>query len=498
MTSISQLSNWQPVAARLPSGVPAKAAQPAGPALPPTPSSVVKLSPESLAASKSGAAGGAASGLPAAYRFMGVGASMLNGFKSGAAIPTEPPADLPGTVDNKFALSITTTSGLRVELTLASLDDGMAVQLSASGDLSEAERRALSALAEGFQAAIDGMMKDKPQVRLAALAQFDTAQLKSVDLRAAVKRDTLPPSSSTIDFHADAAHRKVSLDGASGKVEVKVDTSRLASLGNQDQQARAITGYLKQFDQAAGRGHADAELMAMFKDAFADLNRSSRKEAPADKGLSLPRQWTLAQEDQAVLTGLGDFSAAIEQTPKFSNPLRKLEKDSFNYAVSQSTSVEGARSEDRQVSQQQRSRLTAQFHLGSDGDDQLALDLTPESQTYGYHQISDEASSNVELGYRDGRLIKARLEQRASQSDSVMDYVKGKLMAQRTTPAEQTLVVDLLASLALYQTGEDSKAGEASQQQRDARRQATLAAVSEGILLLGSASDLAQRRNQLV
>lgn len=291
----------------------------------------------------SGGPGSVSSEPPASYRFMGVGASTLNQFKSGAANSACPPAALPDMVGNKFTLSVITSSGVQVELVLASQDEGMAGQLSVSGEVSEAERGALSALAEGFQSAIDGMMKDKLQVRLAALVQFDSALLESVELHAAVKLDNQPPSTLTLDFHADSAQKKVRITGASGKVAVKVNTSKLESLGSKEQQTKAISRYLKQFDQAAMRGHADADLMSMFKDAFSDMNRTSHKVAPADTGLTLPGKRALAEEDHAVLTGLGDFSASVEQTPKFSNPLRLAEKNSFTYEISQCTSIEEAR-----------------------------------------------------------------------------------------------------------------------------------------------------------
>lgn len=491
MTSISQLSNWQAVTPRLPPAAGGRAQQPATAAS--APSSIVRLSPESMAAAKAGEADGAAMVLPASLRFKGLGASMLNQFNSGAAIPAGPLADLPETVDNKFTLGITTGSGVKVELALASEGGGMAVQMRASGDVSEGEREALSKLAEGFQAAIDGMLKDTPQVRLGMLAQFDTGMLKSVDLKASVKQDTQPPSTATIAFHADSAQRSVSIGGAAGTADVKVDTSKLAGLDTQEQQGKAIANYLKQFDQAAARGHADAGLMTMFKDAFSDMNRTSRTVEPASTGLDLPGKWTLAAEDRAVLTGLADFSASVTQEPKFSNPVRLAEKDSFSYDVSQSTSTAGARFDDRSVSQKQVASLTAQFHEAADIGGKLQMNLSPESQTYAYHQISDMASSNVELGYKDGRLTKATLQQSASQSMHIMEYAKARLIADKTVPSEASLVRDLLPSLALYQAG-DNIGSDATAEQREERRRVSLSAVNDGMFLLSSPADLALRK----
>lgn len=483
MTSISQLSNWQPLVPRLQPATPRGGEAASSAALP---SSIVKLSPESLARASREAE--APLVLPAPVRFKDVGASLLGQLTSGAAVPVEKPGELPASVENKFTLSITTRTGVQVDVALANEGDGMAVQLSASAELNERERDALAKLATGFQAAIDGMLKDDPKVQLGKLASFDATALASVDFQASVQQDTVPPSTATLAFRADGAQRTVSIDGASRKAEVKVDTSKLATLGTKEQQEKAIGHYLKQFDQAAVRGRADSGLMTMFKDAFADLNRSSSTAAPATNSLAPQPAWQLAAEDHAALTGLADFSASVTQTPRFSNPLRQAEKDSFAYEVSQSTSTEGARRDDRSISQKQASRLTAQFHEARDSNDELKLSLKPESQTYRYTQIDDRASSDVALNYRDGRLASATLRQTASLSSHAMEYVKGKLVSDRSTPSEHTLERDLVDALSYYQSGD-------TQEQRDEQRRARLDMVNHNIFLIDSPAKLALIRN---
>jgi hypothetical protein len=383
-----------------------------------------------------------------------------------------------------------------VELSLASLDDGMALQMSASAELSDDERTALSRLAAGFQNAIDGMAQDEPQVRLSALAQFDSKFLQSVDFHAEVKQYTVPPSTQTLDFHADGKQRKVSIGGASGNAEVSIDTSKIESLGTKEQQAKAINSYLKQFDQATARGHGDTGLMTMFKDAFSDMSRTATREAPRDNGLSLPNKWTLAPEDHAVLTGLADFSASVTQAAKWPNPLRLGEKDSFSYEVSQNTRTEGERRDDRSISQTQQSRLTAQFHEPPKKGGDLTLDVTPQSQNYSYHLIDDSASSNVELGYKEGKLVKATLQQTASQSEQVLKYVMGKQVSNKTTPSDFSLERDLMSSLALYQAN-DAGSEKETDAARNERRQQSLSALRDNMLLLATPSELAARAQGL-
>jgi hypothetical protein len=481
MGSISAISNSQP-AARYAAALSSRTINAGAPDDTPS-SSIVRLSSDALAA--------AAVPLTTAARYKDLGASMLKQMATSATVPVAE-AEVPADADNKFALSVVTSSGTKVDLTLANVGDELHFQLSASQELTEDERKVLYGLAAGFQSAIDGMTQEDPQVRLAALTRIDPKFLRSLDFHAEVKQSSEPPVTQALDFHVDSAQRKVSLSGPSGKAEVSVDTSKLASLGTKDQQAKAINSYLKQFDQAALRGRGDAKLMGMFKDAFSDMSRTSNQ-APSPSEPGDAHKWTLPNEDHAVLTGLADFSASITQAPKWSNPLKLAETDSFAYEVSQSTSVAGVRRDDRSVSQTQKSHLAAQFHESLKKDGELKLDVTPQSQNYDYHQVDDSTRSNVELGYKEGRLVSATLEQSVSQSERIRKYVQGKLMADHTIPGEHTLVRDLMSTLAPYRAGENDHAKEESREDRDERRQLSLDALSENMLLLGSPWELNER-----
>jgi hypothetical protein len=197
-----------------------------------------------------------------------------------------------------------------------------------------------------------------------------------------------------------------------------------------------------------------------------------------------------------VLTGLADFRASVTQAAKWPNPLRLGEKDSFSYEVSQNTRTEGERRDDRSISQTQQSRLTAQFHEPSKKGGDLMLDVTPQSQNYSYHLIDDSASSNVELGYKEGKLVKATLQQTASQSEQVLKYVMGKQVSNKTTPSDFSLERDLMSSLALYQAN-DAGSEKETDAARNERRQQTLSALRDNMLLLATPSELAARAQGL-
>jgi len=448
MNSISSFSNWQP-ATRYAAPATARSLNPAlakfeeAPSI--QPSSIVALSPEGIAA--------AAAPISTSLRYKDLGAEMLKQFGAGAVIPLEH-AKLPASVNNKFTLNITTKSGAQVDLTLANVDDEMIYQVSSSADLNQDERKALSDLADGFQAAIDGMAGAETQIRLSALTRFDSKFVESVDFHAEVAG---PDSTSqTLDFHIDGMSRKVSIGGPDGKAEVNVDTGDIEHLGTKKQQAKAISNYLAQFDQAVSRGHGDKKLMSMFKDAFADMNRTATAEEP-EEYLHALSKWRLNADDHSALTGLSDFSASLTQTPKSSNPLRLQQQDTFSYDVSQSTKIGGQNHDERSIGQTQQSHLNAEYHTAIGKSTPPFFDGTPATQNYDYHRIDDSAASNVSLNYKYGKLTKAGTEQTASQSEHVFTFILGKLNSEKNTPIQQSLVRDLLPTLKSFDhlKGED-------------------------------------------
>jgi hypothetical protein len=345
---------------------------------------------------------------------------------------------------NQVALDITTVSGIKVAITLGSQPNGLAVEVSSSGTLSDAERGALSQLAGAFQAAIDGIASVPPKMDLAGLAQFDSKLLSSVDLHTQVQAGG--DQQQTLDFHADGAQRSVSTDGPQGSIKVSVDLRHLAGLGDAQQRGAAIDSYLKQFDQAGTRGHADAAMLAMFKDAFQQMNGALPKPGVAG---AYPHALAavLSDTDHAILTGLADFSASINEHARFPNPMRPDEGDGFAYDVAQATAIGGHGTLDRSISQKQHAHLQASYHEPLSAGTKLALDSSNASQNYTYTQISDDTDSDAEVGYTEGALTQASLKQSVNQSTHVSTYVMGKLTDDTTTPTTVTLLRDLAGLL---------------------------------------------------
>lgn len=495
MTSISSVSSVQAAlrAGAAPAGTDARAASArtgAGVA----PSSIVRLSAAGLA--RQADAGDAPARVSTASRFSGLGASMLAAFAAGKAAPVGQ-APLPADAENRFSLNVVTASGKQLALSLGNRGEEMFFSIESDAVLGDAEREALAALAQGFQDAIDGMAQDEPAIRIAGLASLDTSLFESIGFASKVTLPTQPPERMSFDFHIDAQQRTVSIDGPRGKIDLGVDTSRPELLGSRQQQDKAIDRYLKQVDQAAQRGHGDAQLVALFKDAFAGISRTEVQADDAQAAPVSPGRWALARQDHAVLTGLSDFHASIEQTVQQINPARREEVDSFRYALSQATSLRGDAYPERAISQQQTSRLSAQFHEALTPGAKLALDFRPESQNYRYRQIDDAASSKVDLGYKAGRLQVASLEQSVQQSERVRSYALGRLVSDKTVPREHVLVRDLMGALAPRQPREDGGSGDESREMDEGRRRLLLEALSDEVALAGTWLELTQRDRRL-
>ncbi|MBP0598318.1 hypothetical protein J8I26_09400 [Herbaspirillum sp. LeCh32-8] len=367
---------------------------------------------------------------------------------------------------NSIGLSVTTVGGAKINFSLSSNSDGIAVKVELEqGKLTDVEREAIGKLGEAFQGAINGLAEQPPRLSLDGLMKFDGNVLSAVDLKARLGDDQ------TVQLHVDAEQRTLSTSGAAGSMKVAVDLKNTAILGSGEQRQRAIAGYLQQFDAAARRGHGNAGLTALFKDAFSQLNGSypaqgfvPGKEMPAASADATDRQ---------MLSGLADFSASISQAIEAPNPLNHNEIDGFDYQVSQQTSVTGRSQANRGIVQQQHSSLKASWHEALQPDLPLKLGTDKQSQNYTYHQVDDQASSKLEINYAQGYLTKALLSQSASQNTRVTKYVLGEKVSDVSTPLNSAIVRDFAEQL---RDGKDARTSDG--QYRWTRKLAQISAMA--------------------
>ncbi len=412
-----------------------------------------------------------------ASRYSGLGAALVAQFTQGggagisqsvlnttadragdaSALKTDQ-AVLHNKADNQVSLSIKTASGKIVTFSLSSQKDGLGVQATVEGgDLTADELKAVGQLGSAFQASVDGLTAVPPKLDLSQLTQFDSKVLASVDLNAKVTsqgNDDL-----TLAFHADSQSRTTRMSGPAGSIDLAVDLKNPAIFGDAKQQANALKTYLAQFDRVEKRGSANADLMAMFKDAFSAMNSNYPQSAAVDALSNNP-------SDKGLLTGLADFKASIKQAVDSSNSMRPSEVDSFSYNVSQKTQVNGRSSADRSVTQNQQSVLSASFHKGLDGGKPPVFDGSRESQNYLYVEVQDRASSTASLAYQDGQLTRASVTQVASQNTHTQKYVMANLVEDTVVPKDGSSKRDYLALL--------EHAGRESKKSKDALEQSTL------------------------
>jgi len=249
--------------------------------------------------------------------------SLLKGVNSSdTAAVTSAQSDLHTKSANTFSLTLKMASGATVTLSLAGGSRGLAVQADVSGGkLNSEELNALGALSDSFQNTIDGLSSVPPSLKLGDLAKLDPNMFSSVDLSSSLKldKDTIQ----TFSFHADSQSKSVSLVGPNGNIALTVDTKNSAILGNSEQQAKALSAYLAQFDDARKRGEGDENLMSLFKSAFTDLNGNNSAVTAAGAAPQRLNAITLSDVDHGMLTGLADFSASISQTQARPNPMQQ-------------------------------------------------------------------------------------------------------------------------------------------------------------------------------
>ena len=399
---------------------------------------VSSLPPRTVAAAANPAAGTTAA--PVAPPMPSVIVTLSGATTAPAPIIYSAQPYSPPPVWQDASMAITTAGGRPLTLTLQA-DGNFNIEGQGGAPLSDAESVAVAKLAVAFKSALEGMASAPPRLDIAGLAQVDTKVLSSVHLSA--KATDINQAVQNIDFTADATSRAVKIDGPAGKLDVGVDLSSPAFTGSKAQQAAAIDNYLKQFDQAASRGHANPALMAMFKDAFTQMSAPAGTDTP---NTTRPSSW-LNDTDHALLSGLADFSASITQTATASNPYRADEHDGFSFQVSQTTQMSGRNASERGISQTSSSQLHASFHSALSPDAPLNLTDDPKSQNYYYSQIDDSAQSNVSIGYQKGRLMQATVSRTASQSTERLKYVMGQKVEDVTTPLQKSQQRDLLPLL---------------------------------------------------
>ena len=357
----------------------------------------------------------------------------------------------------RVELRIQTQSGATVTLNISDQNEaglngtGLSIDIQVNGDLTAAERKALAAMAGGFEKAIQGLAAGETEIDLEELAQFDQSAIASVDFKTSIygrNEYGLRYEKLGAQFTADANTRDIQINSPEGEIRISVDLRQPGLWGDAAQKAKAVRHYLDSIDRATERGKADEGLVKMFKSTFSALNATYGAQSTDGglQGLAMDSgAWN--DEDKSWLTGLADFNTVLAATPKASNPRHSQELDQFHYTLSQSTTITGADKSQRGVTQTQESRLVAAYHQSLVSTNKPILDSTTASQNYLFKQVEDSASTQVHLGYEKDEPVAATLTKTLTQSLRIQKFENNQLVQDRVVPNQQSSVVDLLPLL---------------------------------------------------
>ncbi|WP_326533829.1 hypothetical protein [Pseudorhodoferax sp.] len=346
-------------------------------------------------------------------------------------------------------LRIRTQSGATVELSIAvnrganQVQAGLQVGLHSSGPLSDAERKALGALAEGFDQTLAGLGRaDAPQLDLAGLLAYDDKQLTSLELT--VRSPEANDALRSFSLQANARERRVDLQGAAGELSLRLDAAAPLAAARDTQRQAAIDQYLRQFDAAAERGHIGAELVDQLRQAFVQLHGANGGQAQALDGTPQATQNQVAP----LLSGLADFELRISgEFSKTNENGYLIEVSQARYEVAQQTRVQRRGSAsgaagDITVTQTRSAVLQAQI-LRALGDAEIDL----KGGNYHRTDIADQNRGTTTVDTQNGRLVRAVAEQADQQLLTYAKLLDHHAVETRSTPRTRHTRDDLLPTV---------------------------------------------------
>lgn len=347
------------------------------------------------------------------------------------------------------ALTVTTQSGIQVSLQMTRQQGGLVVELNTSGgQLSNDEATAISQLSQGLQKTLDGLDAGSTQLDIADLMTFDSSQLKSIDLKTDLRNgDNVTQS---LNLHADDQQRWLGFHKGDVSIKLDTDLSKLTQAGSAGQQAAALDQWATKFDQAAARGHGDRSMLNLFKQSFRALNTT---EGQASHSVNTQRVISIDANaaKNGAISGLADFSASYQQTPRSGNPYKPEEQDSFSLNVAQQTRSQ-QHGDTQELTQDTLFKLKASFHTALDSDGDAKLTALKSSQNYRYHLINDEERSQTQVSQNNKGELSAQTSQQLSQHESVKSYQQAKLIDSVEIPKSEKSVTSHHYARALFES----------------------------------------------
>lgn len=341
-----------------------------------------------------------------------------------AELATAQAAALAGVADQASTadLQLRLASGQAVQLRLTDSAGfgpiGMQVSITASGTLSDAERAAVQALAEGLDSALAGLgQPDVARLDLGGLLGYDRQLISGLDLT--VNNAQNNSFLKRFELHVGGDKPSILLQGVEGEMRLSVDaTTAIAAAPGAPAapRAAALRGLLARMDAAGQRGQANVALVEQMKSAMTQLQTAVAGPAtgPASQGSATPG-------------GLADFEASFSgNTWRQNGAGTHRQGGSVAYQLSQQTEGGPGAGATRQTVQEQ---LSADFKEAPGG-----RMLIVDNGNYTATQVRDRSTVATLIESLPGGGVRTSREADEQQRKTVTRFEGGRVVSRQEWP----------------------------------------------------------------
>jgi hypothetical protein len=337
-------------------------------------------------------------------------------------------AALAGVADQASAadLQLRLASGQTVQLRLTDSAGfgpiGMQVSITASGTLSDEERAAVQALADGLDRALAGLgQPDAARLDLSGLLGYDRQVIAGLDLTVnnAQNRSFL----GHFELHMGGEKPSLLLKGVDGEMRLSLDAGKAPAGAPTARHAQTLRNLLARIDAAGQRGQANVALVEQMKSAMAQLQTAvaDTVTAPAGSGSATPG-------------GMADFEASFSgDTWRLNGAGTHRQGGTVAYQLSQRTEASGVgAAPTRQTVSEQ---LSADFKEAP-GDRMLNVRNGNHTAT----QVRDRRTVTTLIESVAGGAVRASRKTDEEQLKTVTGFEGGRVVSRQAWPGQRAWV----------------------------------------------------------
>ncbi|WP_370678415.1 hypothetical protein [Comamonas sp. GB3 AK4-5] len=350
---------------------------------------------------------------------------------------------------SRVSMQIQTRSGQTVQLQIAfknGLDGqnaGLHVEAKSSGQLSDSERKAIAQLAEGFESVLTGLAQGQgPRLDLAGIMAFDKSVLASLSLT--VKDYATDAGVQSFALQLSDKQRTLNLrqpqrDGVS-ELSLNLNPATPMLGASLQQRQSAIAQILQQLDASAQRSHAADAQLALFKQAFTQLQELAPP-SPSNAAAVNKLDAMLQRQVPALLSGLMDYQGSFSGDFERRNSKGLVnEQGQARHEISQTTTLQKDQANGTAVVLQKQSEKVSAQYLRARND----ATLEPENGNYDSYDIQDQTTRTTQIAAADGKLTQAQQSTDINLQRKFTSLADFKVQEQRTDPVRKQLVQQLL------------------------------------------------------